>query len=366
MTSLFLCGPLAQLPLLSLVLGRPVAVSRGSLKAWVLRAGRPGHWPELHADASRQCEGLLLHEPRPEDLSRLDYLAASLGQTRTPLPDGGPEVWQPLAPQLGPDAPEWAGVPGDPDYAVLREALSDLMRGFGTREGALTPVRWQMMLLRAASRLRAADPGPARHRHAARPDDIRYAARTEVYANYFSVEEYDLSHRHFDGSFSDEINRAVFISGDAATVLPYDPVRDRVLLVEQIRMGPLGRGAPNPWMLEAIAGRVDPFETPEDCARREAVEEAGVELQRLIEVSRYYPSPGAKSEFIYSYVAICDLPDDLPRLGGLAEEAEDIRAHLVSFDELQELIRQPEAGNAPLILSAYWLAAHRDRLRGGN
>ncbi|MCB2157335.1 MAG: NUDIX domain-containing protein, partial [Rhodobacteraceae bacterium] len=47
-------------------------------------------------------------------------------------------------------------------------------------------------------------------------------------------------------------------------------MRDRVLLIEQFRMGPYARGDAEPWLIEAIAGRVDPGETPEDAARREA------------------------------------------------------------------------------------------------
>jgi ADP-ribose pyrophosphatase len=119
----------------------------------------------------------------------------------------------------------------------------------------------------------------------------------------------DLSHRRFDGGMSPLITREIFISGDAVTVLPYDPVRDRVLLIEQFRTGALGRGDPLPWQLEAIAGRIDPGEAPEDAARREAVEEAGLMLGRLEPVAEYYPSPGAMTEYIYSYVALCDLPD---------------------------------------------------------
>ena len=194
---------------------------------------------------------------------------------------------------------------------------------------------------------------------------MQLVARSEPYAHFFAVEEYDLRYRRFDGALSPVINRAAFVSGDAATVLPYDPVRDRVMVVEQFRVGPFARGDANPWMIEAIAGRVDPFETPEQCARREAAEEAGLSLHDLIEVARYYPSPGAKTEYLYSYVALCDLPDDTPRLGGEAAEAEDIRAHVIPFDRLMEIVRLPEGGNGPLILTAMWLAANRDRLRAG-
>jgi nudix-type nucleoside diphosphatase (YffH/AdpP family) len=159
------------------------------------------------------------------------------------------------------------------------------------------------------------------------------------------------------------IRRDVFVSGDAVTVLPYDPLRDRVLLVEQFRAGPLGRGDPLPWQLEAIAGRIDPGETPEDCARREAVEEAGLVLGALEKVAEYYPSPGAMTEFIYSYVALCDLPDGVAGVFGDADEAEDIRGQLVPFDGLMAAVAGGEIANAPLILTAFWLQRERDRLR---
>jgi 8-oxo-dGTP pyrophosphatase MutT (NUDIX family) len=116
-------------------------------------------------------------------------------------------------------------------------------------------------------------------------------------------------------------------------------------------------------LLEAIAGRVDPGETPQEAARREAVEEAGLALGELLEVASYYPSPGAKAEYLYSYVALTDLPDGTGGTFGLATEAEDIRSHLISFDQLMALVRSGEAANAPLILTALWLERERSRLR---
>lgn len=164
---------------------------------------------------------------------------------------------------------------------------------------------------------------------------------------------------------SPAVTRAVFLSGDAVTVLPYDPVRDRVLVVEQFRAGPYGRGDANPWQLEAVAGRIDPGETPEQAARREAVEEAGLHLGALEDVARYYPSPGICAEFLYSYVALCDLPDGSAGVFGVAEEAEDIRGHLIGFDDLMGLVSSGEIGNAPLLLSILWLQRERARLRAG-
>ncbi|RYI25071.1 MAG: tellurite resistance ADP-ribose pyrophosphatase TrgB, partial [Acetobacteraceae bacterium] len=160
------------------------------------------------------------------------------------------------------------------------------------------------------------------------------------------------------------LTREVFVVGDAVTVLPYDPVRDRVLLIEQVRMGPIGRGDPFPWQLETIAGRIDPGEAPEAAARREAVEEAGLTLGALEKVAEYYPTPGAVAEYLYSYVALCDLPEGVAGVFGAEEEAEDIKGHLLSFDRLVEVMASGEIGNGPLLLTVLWLQQERARLRG--
>ena len=191
------------------------------------------------------------------------------------------------------------------------------------------------------------------------------ARERQPYARFFAVEEYDLRFRRFDGSLSDSVNRAAFVMGDAVTVLPYDPVRDRVLLVEQFRAGPFVRGDAECWSLEAIAGRIDPGEAPEDAARREAVEEAGLSLGALERVASYYPTPGAVTEYIYSYVALVDLPEGAAGVFGVEGEAEDIRGHLVGFDRLMALVASGEVNNAPLVMTALWLQRERGRLRAG-
>jgi nudix-type nucleoside diphosphatase (YffH/AdpP family) len=248
--------------------------------------------------------------------------------------------------------------PGGPEAAALAAAV---MSGFGQVSAAVMRARLGSLRVAAASRVRAA--GAAGPGLRAGGGKVDVTARTQAHAGFFGLEIMELSHSRFDGSMSPVIRREVFVSGDAVTVLPYDPLRDRVLLVEQFRAGPLGRGDPLPWQLEAIAGRIDPGETPEDCARREAVEEAGLVLGALEKVAEYYPSPGAMTEFIYSYVALCDLPDGVAGVFGDADEAEDIRGQLVPFDGLMAAVAGGEIANAPLILTAFWLQRERDRLR---
>ena len=193
--------------------------------------------------------------------------------------------------------------PGGPEAEALAELI---MQAHGVLSAAVVRRRLGALRVLAASRVRAMTPAPRRLR--AGTGDFVVTHRSQPHAGFLGLEVLTLTHSRFDGTTSPPIIREVMLSGDAVTVLPYDPVRDRVLLIEQMRAGPLGRGDPLPWQLEAIAGRIDPGETPEDAARREAVEEAGLNLGKLHKVAEYYPTPGAMAEYLYSYVAICDLP----------------------------------------------------------
>ena len=189
-----------------------------------------------------------------------------------------------------------------------------------------------------------------------------YANRT-VYNGFFSVKEYDLSFTKFDGSKSDVVTRSALISFDAVIVLPYDPIHDRVLLVEQFRAGPFARQEENPWCLEPIAGLIDQGETPEEAGLREAHEEAGLTLSRLELVARSYPSPGISTEFFHQYIGITSLPKTTSLVSGLASEAEDIRSHIFCFSDFLKMIEAGHITVGPAILLGFWLAKYRDKLR---
>ena len=276
----------------------------------------------------------------PEDPERLTHYTGTLGLK--PARDGLLD--------LGPD---------DPEALALAQLV---MAAYGQVAPAVLRRRLSSLRVLAASRVRAAtSQGPTLRQGTG---EVAIAAQRPAYAGFFGLDVMALTHRRFDGQTSPLLRREVFVAGDAVTVLPYDPARDRVLLIEQMRIGPLGRGDPLPWQLEAIAGRIDPGETPEDAARREAVEEASLVLGRLEKVAEYYPTPGAVTEYLYSYVALCDLPDGIDGIFGAEDEAEDIKGHLVPFDTLMQAVARGEVSNAPLILTALWLQRERGRLRG--
>ena len=369
MTDFFFYGTLCHAPLLDVVLGRDVALEEAHL---------PGHsvfWVEGRAfpvivEGGAGAWGRVARGLSAEDIRRLDYYEGGFGYVTREVRLGGgalpariyfpePGLWAPGAPW---SLSEWAARWGDTVVTAAQEAMGLYAQGV---DAARVQARYPMILARAGARLRAEAQPAARLRRRAAPGDLDEVRRWQPYQNFFAVEEYDIRFRRFDGTMSAEVNRAVFVSADAAVVLPYDPLRDRVLVIEQFRMGPHARGDRESWLLEAIAGRIDGGETPEQAAHREALEEAGLALRALVPATSYYPSPSAKSEFLYTYVGLADLPDGIAGVGGLPGEAEDIRAHLMPFETLLQLVEAGDVSAGPLALLTYWLALKRDALRRG-
>lgn len=181
-----------------------------------------------------------------------------------------------------------------------------------------------------------------------------------IHDGFFRVQRYWLRHSLFGGGMSDTLMRECFEPGQSVGVLPYDPERDEVVLIEQFRIGaqshPMG-----PWVLEAVAGVIEPGETTETVARREAIEEAGCQLGELQFISRYLVSPGGNSE---EQTVFCGLADTAGVGGvhGRADEGEDIRVRVVPLDEALQMVRTGAIHAAQLIIALQWLALNRDQL----
>ncbi|MFZ5491348.1 MAG: NUDIX domain-containing protein [Pseudomonadota bacterium] len=192
--------------------------------------------------------------------------------------------------------------------------------------------------------------------------DVMVTARETVFQGYFRVDRYRLRHRLFGGGWSREFQRELFERGHAAAVLPYDPTCDRVLLIEQFRIGPYAHGGA-PWQIEIVAGILHEGESPAELARREAWEEAGCVLSsELLPIAAYYMSPGAVSEHMTLFCALADLRD-AGGIHGLDHEDEDIRVHVPLFDEAMAWLAAGRIQNSPAIIALQWLAMNRSRLR---
>ena len=222
--------------------------------------------------------------------------------------------------------------------------------------------QWGMMRGRASATLRAASLLTT-HRLRSAPRRARFVREVSRAGGFFRFAQKVVEYETFAGKSSGELPREVFIGPDAALVLAYDPKSDNVLLVEQVRMGPLAHGNPNPWCLEPIAGMVDGGETPEQAAHREGMEEAGLRFSALIPMFSQYASPGNATDYFYCFLGITDLPEVHSYSGGLEEEAEDLKLHIVPFDQALGLIDTGEINVGPAIAMLLWLDRKRPELR---
>lgn len=191
--------------------------------------------------------------------------------------------------------------------------------------------------------------------------DVEVAGDETVYDGFFKVSKLTLRHRQFRGGWSGSFTREVFRRRDAVGVLLYDPQRDAVALVEQFRVGAYAHGA-GPWLLEVVAGVVDPGESPAGVAVREAQEEAGCAVTALEPVAGFFPSPGGSDEYFHLFCGRCDL-GGAGGVHGLAEEHEDIRVQVMDAAELEARLARGELRNALTLVAAHWFRQHRERLR---
>ena len=192
---------------------------------------------------------------------------------------------------------------------------------------------------------------------------IEITGREIAYQGFFRIDRYRLRHRLYAGGWSGELKREVFERGNAVGVLLYDPARDALVLVEQFRLPAHLAGFPA-WQLEIVAGIIDrPGESAVDVVRREAKEEAGLAIEGdVLPIHRYLTSPGGSTETVALYCGRVD-SSDAGGIHGLADEQEDIKVVVESYDQTMALLRADKIDNGFTITALYWLAANRERLR---
>lgn len=372
MADLFLYGTLCHVPLLEVVLGRPAAqidMAPATLDGHGVWWVADHAFPMIAEAASGQAQGLILRSLSATDVARLDFYEGGFDyalQDVAVASCGGSHAAQVYFPAPG----RWqAGAPWSLSDWVARwgamtlSAAQEVMAQFGLMPVEEVRALWPFFCARGWAQQLAAVPAPQTLRSQMGMKDVNVLRYRAGYNGFFRIKAFDLQHRRFDGGLSDVVSREAYVAFDAALVLPYDPVTDQVMLIEQLRYGPVHRGDPAPWVLEPIAGLVDAGEDPADCARREAVEEAGLTLAEVRPMLRVYPSPGYTTEFFHCFLGLCALAKRDEGLNGVAAENEDIRSHVIPFDAAMALVDSGEINVGPLVTMLLWLARRRSDLR---
>jgi len=191
--------------------------------------------------------------------------------------------------------------------------------------------------------------------------DVEIFEKTVCFEGFFRLERYRLRYRLFNGDWSRPVVRELFERGHAAAILPYDPDRDEVILIEQFRIGAMAT-ADGPWLLEIVAGMMEMNETAEEVVKREAVEETGCVITDFIPLYDCLVSPGGTTERVALF---CGRVDTTYAGGvhGSVEENEDIKVHVVTLDTAFTLLKSDRINTASSIIALQWLALNRDYVR---
>ncbi len=193
------------------------------------------------------------------------------------------------------------------------------------------------------------------------PLGVRLHNRETLYSGFLEVDQYEVSHELFDGGWSKVLEREVMHRKEIAALLPFDPERQEVVLIEQFRVGAWAGDWPHPWLLECIAGVMEAGESAGEVAVREGEEESGCQVLELELIGRFFTTPGGSSELVNLFCGRIDATG-LGGIHGLADEGENIKASVWSLPDVLALVEDGRVCNAKTLVALQWLALNHPRL----
>ena len=176
--------------------------------------------------------------------------------------------------------------------------------------------------------------------------------KKSIYSGFFKMNEITLKYKKYDGSWSNNIKRELFGGAQVSAVLPYDPIKKEIVLLQQFRPGTISKNVNN-YLNEIVAGIIDPGENPETTAKRECLEETGCHVKKLIPIQGYFPAPGSSESFYHLFLGEIETFEG-QRIMGLKSENEDILVQSFTLDEVRKKMKNNEIINGLALIALQW------------
>jgi|TARA_B110000116_G_C16787101_1_gene561536 ADP-ribose pyrophosphatase len=176
--------------------------------------------------------------------------------------------------------------------------------------------------------------------------------KKNLYDGFFQLNEINFNHKKHNGEWNNNVSREVFGGAHVSTVLPYDPVKKKILLLKQFRAGVIERGN-DPIITEIVAGIIDKGENPKQAAVRECKEETGCEVNKIIEIFPYYPAPGSSESYYHLFLGEINAFEG-ERIMGQEHENEDILVKSYDVEEVKNLLDKQKILNGLTIIALQW------------
>ena len=369
---IFVFGTLKSETLRTIVLGRglaPIDVCIASIKGFCVYWAKEGPFPVMVPQESSEAHGLVLKNLSDVDVERLNYYELGfdyvLSPTSVETNVGPAEVFayfcnnSDMATKKLWSYDDWLSDHSEIQYIAAKEFLDF----FGTKYSDTAQAMYNRIFKRAEVYANEATSlGNVIEKGPESSTNIQVENIQREYLGFFALNQISLKYSQFDGDISELKNRVILMGSEASLILPYDPILDKVLLVEQFRIGPFCRGDRTPWVFEPVAGIIEVGETPEEAAKREVFEEAGLEVDQLVKIGSGYPNPGEATSYFYNYIAIVDLSEYSPGIYGAKNEGEDIRTHVADFNTVLNWSVSNKLRVLPLNTMVLWLALNKLKL----
>ena len=369
---IFVFGTLKSETLRTIVLGRELApkdICTASIKGFCVYWAKEGPFPVMVPKEGSEAHGLVLKNLSDVDVERLNYYELGFDYVLSPTyveTNVGPAEASAyfcnnsdMATKKSWSYDDWLSDHSEVQYIAAKEFLDFFDTKYGdTAQAMYNKIfkRAEVYANEAANLSKVIENGPENS------INIQVENIQREYLGFFALNQISLKYSQFDGDISELKNRVILMGSEASLILPYDPVLDKVLLVEQFRIGPFCRGDRAPWVFEPVAGIIEVGETPEEAAKREVFEEAGLEVTQLVKMGSGYPSPGEATSYFYNYIAIVDLSEYSPGIYGAKNEGEDIRTHVIDFNTVLNWSVSNKLRVLPLNTMVLWLALNKLKL----
>ena len=176
--------------------------------------------------------------------------------------------------------------------------------------------------------------------------------KKNLYSGFFTLNKYEFIHKKHDGEWTDTVEREVFSGAHVSTLLPYDPFKKEIILIQQFRAGVLSRYDED-YLYEIVAGIIDEGENPEATARRECFEETGCEVKKIHPIQSYFPAPGSSESYYHLYLGEIQAFEG-ERIRGLEKENEDILVKSFKIDEVRQMLKEKKIINGLTLVALQW------------
>ncbi len=176
--------------------------------------------------------------------------------------------------------------------------------------------------------------------------------KKKLYDGFFEMNEVVLQYKKYDGSWTDNIKRELFGGAQVAAVLPFDPIKKEIVLIQQFRIGTIFQTNDN-YLNEIVAGNIDNGETPEKAAKRECFEETGCEIKKLLPIQSFFPAPGSSESFYHLFLGEIETFKGT-KIMGMENENEDILVKSYKLDEVMKMIKEGKIINGLTLVALQW------------